>query len=636
MSSLSSSSVSSSTTVDDATPSQVWVVRRRLFWGILLLLLLLALYKVGRVGLAGQRSYLALSTLRETARAGLTIEQLPSLRPQFAELAAALEGLDRELRIVYPLLVRVNWLPTYGPTLRAAPHLLYTAKELTALASEGLALVEPAFAAPDNNQRLQQALALLAEARPELEEMAARADVANQALAVIPATAMHPAIADNVAQLQQVLPLAGEGLRIAPDLPRLLGFAGVPTYLVLVQNNHELRATGGFISAVGRVTLQHAEPMVFDFVDSYTYYNDALSYPPAPAPMQRYMGIPLLLLRDANWSPDLPTSASLVQALYAQETDGVIDGVVTVDLHAVERLIDALGPLILEGADELITGKNVVEQIKQLWTTPEESGGTIAEVGLGKWWGGRKDFIPKLANSALQLVQSGELDYLRLVEAGLTTLNQRSIQIWIDKPAVASALARLGWDGGIHPTPDADFLAWVDTNMGYNKVDAVIKRALDYRVEWPAPDQPALATASMTYTHPLTVTDELCQPVSRYGVTYDDLIARCYFSYLRVYTPAGSQLVKMSGVEGDSISTLRGENNTQIFTGYFHVRPGAQHVVTVEYALPPTLIPAAYALTIQRQSGTMGLPVTLHVQEQTLSTTLVNGRWEWSVSRKNQ
>jgi hypothetical protein len=629
MNSLSSSP--SPTTIDDTTRPQVRLARRRLIWGVVLVLLLLGLYKAVRVGQAVQRSFTVLSMLLHVGRTDLTVERLPSLHPQLIELAVGLDELDQELRLFYPLIVRLNWLPTYGPTLRAIPHLLYTAKELTAVASQGLALVEPALAAPDPSQRLPQALTRLAAAKPELEEMAIRLDIANQALAVIPAAELHSAIADAVAQLQQVLPLAGEGLRMAPDLPRLLGFAGVPTYLVLVQNNHELRATGGFISAVGRITLQNGEPLVFDFVDSYTFYNASLAYPPAPAPMQRYMGIPLLLLRDANWSPDLPTSASLVQALYAQETDGVIDGVVTVDLHAVEIVIDALGPLMLEGATEPITGKNVVEQIKQLWTTPEESGGTIAEVGLGKWWGGRKDFIPKLANSALQLVQSGELDHLRLVRAGLTALNQRSIQVWIDKPAVSTALARLGWDGGIHPTPDADFLAWVDTNMGYNKVDAVIKRSLDYRVEWSDAAQPALARVTMTYTHPLTVTDELCQPVSRYGVTYDDLIARCYFSYLRVYTPARSQLVKMTGVEADSVSTLPGESNTQIFTGYFHLRPGAQQVVTVEYNLPPTLTPTTYALTIQRQSGADALPLTVHIQEQTLTTTLVNGRWEWSV-----
>ena len=60
----------------------------------------------------------------------------------------------------------------------------------------------------------------------------------------------------------------------------------------------------------------------------------------------------------------------------------------------------------------------------------------------------------------------------------------------------------LGW--GLQPEPGADFLAVVDTNMGYNKVDAVVERSLGYTVTWPdGPDQPAMATVTFTYTHPI-------------------------------------------------------------------------------------------------------------------------------------
>ena len=95
---------------------------------------------------------------------------------------------------------------------------------------------------------------------------------------------------------------------------------GPRTYLVLIQNNHELRATGGFIAAVGRVTVDKGRMTALDFADSYTVYSDKSTYPLAPKPMQQYMHIPLLLMRDANWSPDLPTTAEVARALYAQET----------------------------------------------------------------------------------------------------------------------------------------------------------------------------------------------------------------------------------------------------------------------------------------------------------------------------
>ncbi|MCB0092387.1 MAG: DUF4012 domain-containing protein, partial [Caldilineaceae bacterium] len=102
-----------------------------------------------------------------------------------------------------------------------------------------------------------------------------------------------------------------------------------------------------------------------DFSDSYKFQRKDVEYPRAPAPMQRYMGLPLMLLRDANWSPDLPTSAQMIRGIYAQETGDYIDGLVTVDLHAVQRLIDGLGGLTLPGAEETLTGANIVDQVKQ-------------------------------------------------------------------------------------------------------------------------------------------------------------------------------------------------------------------------------------------------------------------------------
>lgn len=47
--------------------------------------------------------------------------------------------------------------------------------------------------------------------------------------------------------------------------------------------------------------------------------------------------------------------------------------------------------------------------------------------------------------------------------------------------------------------------------MGYNKVDAAIERGLDYRVSWPdGADQPAQATLTLTYTHPIEAEDPGC------------------------------------------------------------------------------------------------------------------------------
>ncbi len=435
----------------------------------------------------------------------------------------------------------------------------------------------------------------------------------------------------EAASAQQLPPAALSSL--GPLLPQLLGMNGPATYLIVVQNNDELRPTGGFISAVGTLTLEQGRIAALDFVDSYDFYNAALAYPPAPLPMQRYMNIPILLLRDANWSADLPTTAKLIRSMYRQHTGQDIDGIITVDLHAVALIIGALEPLEIPETGEPITGATVIQQIKEMYSIPPSIDANIAEAGLGAWWRRRKEFIPALANVIRQRIESGNVELFKLLAAGQTALGERAVQVWLADPVARAEMASLGWDGGLQPLDGGDYLALVDMNMGYNKADAVVDRALDYEVTWPSGEaEPAVATATITYTHTLDVADEVCEPTPRYGSDYDDMTERCYFNYVRLYTPAGSQLIRMTGVSSSSISSQRGEMKTQVFGGYFMLRPGEQQVVRIQYSLPAAIRAEDYQVRVQRQSGTRPLPLTITVAEEATSTTLSLGRWEWSLA----
>jgi hypothetical protein len=430
--------------------------------------------------------------------------------------------------------------------------------------------------------------------------------------------------------VQGELSIGEVGARLTPSLPWLLGMDGPRTYLVLVQNNHELRATGGFIAAVGRISVDAGRLAGFDFADSYTFFSDRSTYPPAPRPMQEHMRIPLLVMRDANWSPDFPTSAQVARALYAQETGVRVDGVFTVDLNAVRHLIGALGALEVPGATEPITGENIEEQVIRFWEQPVNSDVTIASGDIAGWFGQRKDFIPTIARVALDRIEGGDVDYGALLAATQLAMDERAIQIWVSNPQVQSVMAEARWDGGLHPAPGADYLAVVDTNMGYNKVDAAMQRTLAYSVTWPdGPAAPAQAQVSLRYTHPITTPDPGCDPSPRYGRTYADMIARCYFNYIRLYAPGGSELVTARGVQGETITSRRGERGTQEFAGFFILPPGGEQQVEFVYRLPPGITPDNYRLLLQRQSGTQQLPFVLDVNGVVQEMTLAEGWLDW-------
>jgi hypothetical protein len=450
-------------------------------------------------------------------------------------------------------------------------------------------------------------------------------------MSMVFATQPHVALAAKVAQQNPVLPIVQTILQyMTPVVADSVGMNGPRTYLVLIQNNHELRPTGGFISAVGRVVVENGALREFDFVDSYLFFQETFEYGPAPKPMQQYMNVQLLLLRDANWSPDLPTTAKLVQSLYAQQTGVHVAGVIAVDLHAADLVVDALGPLELPGAAAPITGDNFAEQIVQLWERPPGTDLQVKSTEFIDWWVQRKTFVTSLAQAARERLENGDVSYAKLLRNIYTALGERSIQIWVEEPLLAKQLSLLGWDGGLYPAPGADFVALVDMNMGFNKADAVMQREISYAVTWPdGPTAPALATATITYTHPITIPNYICTNTPEYGESYNFLVERCYYNYVRLYTPPGAELVQATGVEPDSVVTQRGENRTQYFAGYFVLPLGQQQIVTFQYRLPADLTPGNYQLLLRRQAGSKPLPVTVTVNGETISTTVTDAKLRW-------
>ncbi len=603
---------------------------------LLLVLLLVSAYFGVTVAWAGWKTYQSAMQLRALVTTA-ALDNPATLQSSLARLADDYEQLAQAVEPILPLVERMTFVPAYGALAGAAPELVRAGQQGFALAAAGSDLFMPTLAelraaqpdAPTTDLLLQA----LVQHADELPRLAPQIDVLRTTLATVDAASMPERLAPAMQAAPDLLTLADVATQLGPQLPALLGMDGPKTYLILVQNNHELRATGGFIAAIGRLTLDQGKLAELDFADSYSVYRADGRYPLAPAAMQEYMNIPVLVMRDANWSPDLPTAARVVEALYKSDVGLDVDGIVTIDLHAVRRIFSALGEIQAPGFDTPITGENVEEQVVKLWERPAEGdtavGGDTQEE-LGAWWLQRKEFIPRLADAALTKVQGGDANFLALASALVGALSERSIQVWLDNTAAAAILGAQGWDGALRPVAGGDFLAVIDTNMGYNKADAAIERSLDYRVSWPdGADQPAQATLTLTYTHPIDAEDPGCDLTPRYGESYADLIARCYFDYVRVYVPAGSKLIEVIGVAPESIATQRGEHRSQVFTGYFIMPPGSTYQITFTYTLPPALTPDNYSLVVQRQSGTKPLPIIVAVDGEVKTTTLAEGVWEW-------
>ena len=211
------------------------------------------------------------------------------------------------------------------------------------------------------------------------------------------------------------------------------------------------------------------------------------------------MGADLLLLRDSNWSPDFPTSVLVARGLYAQDRGIDTNGAIALDMEAVRLLIEALGPLQIPGTPQQITGENTIAVLKQAWESPPTTLSTVQQATTSNWWEKRKDFMGIMVAAAMAKLQGGDLNPVALAKALYEMLDGRHLQMAIDDPDLAALLAERRWDGALQSTRGGDFLTVIDTNFGFNKVNAAVQSQIDYRV---APDDTGLiATLTLTYTH---------------------------------------------------------------------------------------------------------------------------------------
>lgn len=329
----------------------------------------------GLVVLAG--AYLAVTAW--TVRGALADARADASRvePQLrdGDVAGAMTALDSfgrhaaraESRSSGPVWWAAGKLPVVGDDVRAVRTLAVAAD---AIARDGVRpvadLVERVESGELSPRGGRIPVDAIEDAQPDVRRAAATFDAQQRAVAGLDPDGLVGPVADardEVADvLDRVAPVVGGVDRAVRLLPRFLGADGPRTYLLVLQNNAEVRSTGGF---PGSTFLLRTEDGVVTLGDSYA----GNKYP--------HLDQPVLPLRDdeqalfpprvGTWFvdapkiPDFPRTAQLLAAHAEERTGRPLDGVLATDPVTLSFLMAATGPLDIDGV-RLDSG-NVVEEL---------------------------------------------------------------------------------------------------------------------------------------------------------------------------------------------------------------------------------------------------------------------------------
>lgn len=358
------------------------------------------------------------------------------------------------------------------------------------------------------------------------------------------------------------------------------------SYLLLLQNNMELRPGGGFLGQYAIIDVKNGEIESLFLEDANLLDERINSAVSAPYPFKRLMSIKKWKFRDSNFSPDYPTNVERAKYFYRLAgRDPNFDGVIAINASVLNRVLKLTGPIIVPGYPGEYNSENAVlkleEQVERAYLANENIDSRY-----------RKNIMKKMAPIIVEkLFTLGNIK--KISDFTFEEMRNKDIQLNFENQELQQLVEEVGWGGLVDKDWDGDYLMFVDANMGAYKSDYFMKRDINYTADLTG-EKPT-ATIEYTYIH---------------TATYGDWRTSDYHSYLRVYVPHGSNLTERKMV---SYPNVQEEFGKTYFGFTAHTLINRQTRAIIKYELPEH-VRNGYKLLVQKQSGVGDVPIKILVK----------------------
>ncbi|MEK7616842.1 MAG: DUF4012 domain-containing protein [Patescibacteria group bacterium] len=384
---------------------------------------------------------------------------------------------------------------------------------------------------------------------------------------------------------------ANEGYPALQKAPSALGQPTVKTYLLLFQNDKEIRPTGGFITAFAHLNIEKGKISTTVSDDIYRLDERLLATCQSkicpltpPEPIVKYL--PEVTgktrsawsMRDSNISPDLPTAAKEFERMFQLLGQGLpFDGIIYIDSQVVEELIEVTGPIDVLGTtysaaiDKRCNCPNVIYEL--------ESYAEIAAKGQED----RKAILGVLMQQILARALGSDTDKIPLLIETLARLaNHKHIMFYMHDANLQDALSTLNWTGELKEY-DGDYLHINDSNFAGGKSNLYVEQSVTQEID----------VKGDKVKKKIAVEYKNSQP---FGVWLNGINR----DYVRFYAPSGSKLISSKGFE-EGVNTIEDLGKT-VFESFLTVRPQNSRKVEIEFTTPYNP-KGEYKLLIQKQPG---------------------------------
>lgn len=517
-----------------------------------------------------------------TAVTALSKLDVPQAKQEFA---VAVQEFGRARSMLGP-----DWLqslPWAGPQLTAAAELTDIGGIASTAGGQLSDLLDQATASTTQNRFGTVAKLSGSHLEPAL---GALSDVGRRTAGMSTDGLVSP-LANAVDELKKLVGTYQGVFDAAPSVQQLAHylFSQQHRFVLISQNNAELRPVGGFSGTYGLVGIG---PDGFQLEKYQGIYRLPDAKVKLPAPEGATM-TKRLQFRDANWWIDLPTSAQVMLQLWDSSKQPNVDGIIAIDVVTLRELLTVFGPVTLPGTNEVLDKDNATKRLTEFIEFDRAHYGKVAKA---------EALVPMVESMLknIETVKTSQLKPLLQVMSDLAA--EKHIQLYARDQVAQSAIVGLGIGGAIAPPEDTtDLLVASSAVVCATKTNLGVSRTMDYAVALNA-DGSATSKLALGFTK----TSEL----------YEGLHIQYYCDYLRVYRAPDTALTDAKSSGG---FVNRPEDGRPVFAQYFRLQPGThvtQHLdTTVAKAMTVAVDgrSAHYRLLLVRQADLADTALTLKV-----------------------
>ena len=400
---------------------------------------------------------------------------------------------------------------------------------------------------------------------------------ADDALSGVEPAGLLPPLRGRVAELRAQVATLDRSLRSASYAvrlaPAMLGGQGERRYLFVVQNNAEVRATGGLPGSVSLMRVRDGALELEQLGPAASFSTEGAPAVRLGADEERLLGDTLATdFRDSNATPDFPQAATTMTRLVERKVEPRIDGVIALDPVTLGALLEATGPL--EVAGQRLDADNAVSKL--LFEPYQELGTDEAQDA----------FFGAVSDGILDALLADGADTRGLVTQLGEGVAQRRVMVWSRDPGEQDLLVKAGIAGAL-PTgrgADPEVGIYLNDAVGF-KIDYFLRHRSEVtEVDCTDDDRQVVQVRTRFASKVPTPVSQLTRFVAGQG----EYVPRGVVALnVAMYAPAGGELRALR-VDGEPARVAQGEvSGRQVSVLGVSLDPGEETEVVADFVTRP-------------------------------------------------